>query len=126
MFGPRSEKSRDILNSDSQDQSIDLGSEDRSSGGGPNEASGKDKERPKGHGRRKSSDYPNAQHIPVPHDQFKVGDLCPHCKDGALYAQPSGKVLRFRAQPPIIVEVWEPARLRCGMCGIRTKAFARR
>jgi len=38
IFGSRSEKSKDILDNESQDQSIDSDSEGGSSGGGPNGA----------------------------------------------------------------------------------------
>ncbi len=77
---------------------------------------GSDKQKPKGHGKNGQSQYPNAERIKVPHEELKVGDLCPSCERGKLYLFGYGSVLRIFGQPPLIAKIYEPEKLRCSSC----------
>lgn len=79
----------------------------------------KKKKKRKGHGRRKTSDYVGATHIPVPHLLLKPGAHCPDCEKGKLYpmSQPA-RHLTIRAMSPIEAAVYDQDRLRCNGCGM--------
>jgi transposase len=102
IFGPRTEKARNIL---------------------PGRDSGKKKipkKKRKGRGRNGAQDYPGAPKIPVPHEQLSSGDSCPdpECDKGKLYRQKEpGIITRFLGQPFIQAAVYELEKLRCSLCG---------
>jgi hypothetical protein len=73
--------------------------------------------RPRGHGRRGAADYPGAETIFCPHDEFQAGDRCPECERGRLYPSRPLVRLRFDGQPLAKVTHYELEQLRCGACG---------
>ncbi len=76
----------------------------------------------RGHGRRAAADYPGAETVSCPHDEYRSGDRCPKCERGWLYPLPSLVRLRFTGQPLALVTRFELERLRCGTCGFITVA----
>lgn len=71
-----------------------------------------------GHGRLGVADYPGAERVFCPHDQYQVGDCCPACARGRLYRSRPLVRLRFTGQPLANVTHYELEQLRCGACGI--------
>jgi hypothetical protein len=101
LFGPRTEKARNILP-------------------GKNPGKKTSKKKHKGHGRNGAGDYPGARKIQVSHQQLSPGAACPEpdCKKGRLYRQKKPGVLtRFLGQPFIQAAVYELEKLRCSLCG---------
>jgi hypothetical protein len=80
-------------------------------------ARGAEKPKRKGHGRIPASAYAT-ETTAVPHPTLSVGEACPGCAHGTLYAlkQPSTAV-RIFGQAPLVALRWECACLRCGGCG---------
>lgn len=74
-------------------------------------------QRRKGHGRLGSSDYPDAQHCPIPHDSLRVGQVCPLCGKGKLYPLEAAHWVRITGQPPLSAQCTCLERLRCSACG---------
>ena len=78
----------------------------------------KTKSKRKGHGRKKTADYPGAKRVPVPHPSFRVGDLCPQCLQGKLYLlKLPAQLLWIMARPMFEATIYELQRLRCALCG---------
>jgi transposase len=76
------------------------------------------KTKPKGHGRLGVSDYPTALHHAVLHAELKVGERCPLCERGSLYAlEEPARILRILGQPLLAAHCWDCQRLRCSGCG---------
>jgi len=87
-------------------------------GAGASEAEASAKAKPKGHGRLGASDYPAAVHHAVLHAKLKVGERCPLCERGSLYAlQDPARILRILGQPLLASHCWDCERFRCGACG---------
>jgi transposase len=142
LFGPRSEKTRDVLNRSTEQkpkgsgeangQSKGKRSSDQSStndgDGGQDQDSDKSKRRggkPKGSGRLGASDYPGATEIPVDHGQLNCGDACPDCNKGKLgELKRRAPSLFFYAQAPIAALLFMLQILRCSCCGREFRASA--
>src|SRR3989337_583797 len=77
IFGPRTEKAKEVLKGASSKEAPP----DSSS---PTETASP-KEKPKGHGRNGASAYEGAQKVCVPHLCYKAGDPCPLCLKGKPY-----------------------------------------
>jgi transposase len=106
LFGPKTEKTRQVLG---QDQAAAAPSEATTTASRP--------QRP-GHGRNGVQKYPGARHHLVPHPQLQPGDICPDCSQGKLYrVKTPGVVARITAQPPIAADIFELEKLRCSRCG---------
>jgi transposase len=76
-----------------------------------------------GHGPKGTKAFPMAERIKVPHTVHQVGDCCPHCQEGHLYARKEPSVmLRIVAMSPISAKVLEREVLRCTECGDSFKA----
>jgi transposase len=104
IFGPHSERAAVILG--------------QTTGKYQKDKSEKQKQKPKGHGRNGSDDYPGAQRIRVPHITMKPGDGCPECCRGKVYREMEPKILiRFVAKVPVDATVYEAEQLRCNACG---------
>jgi transposase len=74
--------------------------------------------KPKGHGRRKASDYTGAHWIEVAHPELQPGHRCPGCAQGTLRTQPrKALLLRIQGSPPIAATGFAMERLRCDGCG---------
>lgn len=116
LFGPSSEKIRDVLTLQGRSQT---GTQTEGAGSG---GAGKAKSAaspPPGHGRNGQADYPSAQTVSVPHHKLKPGDHCPRCKKGKVYDQRDrpGLLVRLTGQPPLSMTVFERQNLRCNLCG---------
>lgn len=133
LFGPRTERTRDVVSPDDsatsspdeQDMS-EHGASDQDAGASgepPTEtpaAEAAKRKRPKrrGHGRIPAEAYTGCELVRVTHSAFRPGDCCPHCGDGTLYQQSEyAQVVRLKGQPPIGGTRYELERLRCGLCG---------
>ena len=96
------------------------GASDTETGSGEQTGVGSDGQKPTprpGHGRLGAADYPGAERIFCPHDQYQAGDRCPECTRGRLYRSRPLVRLRFRGQPLANVTRYELEQLRCGTCG---------
>jgi hypothetical protein len=70
-----------------------------------------------GHGRLGAADYPGAEQVFCPHDQYQAGDRCPACACGRLYRSRPLVRLRFTCEALANVTHYELEQLRCGACG---------
>ena len=126
LFGPRSERTSDLLGEEQPKSSPggetppDSTSSTETSS---TEASSSDqasrKRRPrKGHGRIPASAYTGCRPVIVTHEAFSPGDSCPQCQQGTLYRSKDWVMkVRLIGQPPIGGTRYELERLRCGTCG---------
>lgn len=73
--------------------------------------------RRKGHGRLGVSDYPDARHCPIPHESLRLGQICPLCGKGRLFALEPAHWVRITGQPPLVAECTCLEQLRCSACG---------
>src|SRR5258708_749867 len=109
IFGPKTEKSSDLL---PKDKAADPKAPPASTN-----PSAPPKEKTKGHGRNGVEDYPGAQRILVPHEKYHPGCSCPLCLKGRLYDMNQPAVaIRIIAQPPFPGKIYEMMRLRCSRC----------
>ena len=130
LFGPSSEKTRDVLNnkgnteSEHDAQGDNATDEDPVDKGGergddtPSDDSDKPKKKRKGHGRNGAAAYTGADKVSVAHDTLSHGDRCPGCDKGKVYrlAQPA-VLVRVKGVAPLSATVYELERLRCNLCG---------
>ena len=114
LFGPRTEKTRDVVPPTEEDASAqDEADPDRTEGVDAEPAP-----KPKGHGRNGVEAYRGAEKIQVPHESLHPGDACPDCTKGKVYAMARPAVLvRITGQAPVQAKVYELQRLRCHLCG---------
>ena len=100
LFGIKtSEKTRDVLGKEGQEESnkadsdkdakSDEGDEGDESDEGDEGAEKKNK--PKGHGRNGADAYTGANRVSVAHPSLKPGDACPECEAGKVYKLPKPK-----------------------------------
>jgi transposase len=72
----------------------------------------------KGHGRTAAADYTGAKRVSVAHPQLHLGDPCPGCKQGKLYAlKRPAQIVRITAQALFAATRFELQKLRCNLCG---------
>ncbi len=129
VFGPSSEKTRDVLGGDGRGDSAgdsgDPGCDGTPRPGGettPTEgekpSSSADKRgRRKGHGRNGADDYTGAGRVSIEHDSLEHRGPCPKCK-GKVYRMKHPAVLvRVLGVAPLEATVYELERLRCNLCG---------
>ena len=104
LFGPRTEKSGDVLK--------------KPAGTSGTAGKGKKKKR-KGHGRNGADAYKGAKKVEVPHGSLKSGDPCPETDcTGKVYKLPDpGLIVRIKGLPPLGATVFELEKLRCNLCG---------
>ncbi|MBF8287596.1 MAG: IS66 family transposase [Candidatus Rokubacteria bacterium] len=76
-----------------------------------------EKPKQKGHGRDAASAYPDACVFHVLHDKLRIGQRCPLCGRGNLYALEPKTILRILGQAPLAGICWKCERLRCSGCG---------
>ena len=100
LFGQKSEKKKDVLN--------DQDNEDK-----PDEPGKK----LKGHGRNGASAYPGAKRVQVNHENLKHGESCPLCLKGKVYRKSPGIAIRIMGSPPLGGTLYEMEKLRCNLCG---------
>lgn len=113
FFGPRSEKSRDVLPKDPDEGGGNAGKPP-----GTQDDDKKAKPKRKGHGKNGAKAYPRAQRVPVRHPKFYRGCPCPdkHCTGKVYLLKKRGQVLRIIGQAPLKATVYEPERWRCNLC----------
>ncbi len=106
LFGPRTEKSGDVLKKPAGTS--------HSSGAGKGK-----KKKPKGHGRNGANAYKGAKKVEVPHGALKPGDPCPEtdCTGNVYTLADPGLLVRIKGLPPLGATVYELEKLRCNLCG---------
>jgi len=77
----------------------------------------KESKKAKNHGHRPSTDYSEAKIIDIAHNSLKKGDVCPDCLKGKVFQLKPGTVINIKGQPWLQVEIYQPARFRCALCG---------
>jgi len=110
LFGPRSEKTEEVLKQKKQKE------HDTSKTG----VSGKDKEKKrKGHGRNGADAYKGAKRVKIAHESLKSGDSCPEtgCTGKVYLSIDPGVIVRIKGLPPLPATVYELEKLRCNLCG---------
>jgi transposase len=70
-----------------------------------------------GHGRQGAAAYPGAERITCRHETLAVGERCPVCGQGRLYAVPHGVELRIDGNALLSAIRYEVEKLRCSACG---------
>ncbi len=77
-----------------------------------------DSKKRKGHGRRPSSAYEDAEHIFVAHEDLSVGCTCPDCDSAPVYElKKTSPWLRIFGQALLLAKCWDCQQLRCSGCG---------
>ena len=103
LFGPRTEKTGDVLK--------------KPAGTAGTAGKGKKKKR-KGHGRNGAQSYKGAKKVEVPHGSLKTGDPCPEtgCTGKVYKLSDPGLIVRVKGLPPLGATVFELEKLRCNLC----------
>jgi transposase len=70
-----------------------------------------------GHGRRGAEAYGGAARVACRHEALRVGERCPVCGQGRLYALPPGVELRIDGNALLSAIRYELEKLRCSACG---------
>ncbi len=133
LFGPQSEKTRDVVGDVETDEQTPEGdaqtpdtnektpdAEDDAPTDDAPEAKVKpdNKKKRKGHGRRGADTYTGAEQVACAHGVLAHGDRCPECLKGKVYIQKKPAVIvRVQGVAPLQATVYELARLRCNLCG---------
>ncbi len=124
LFGPTSEKSRQVLglHTTGDPARLTCGGLACPHGSPDPKTSGKPKARrppPPGHGRNGQAAYSGAATEKVPHHRLKPGQCCPGCRKGKIYDQRNrpGILVRVMGQPPLAATIYELQKLRCNLCG---------
>jgi transposase len=119
LFGDRSEKTEKVVGDkkDSAAPSTTAASDGRGEHADPNDNGAADKPSSPGHGRYSADDYPGAHQVEVTHPKLSAGDACPECRQGTLYENTPGVLVRFVGQAPLQATVYRLQKLRCHLCG---------
>jgi transposase len=115
LFGPTTEKTRQVLEKAMKGAGVDSPSDGRNN---PSPSPESPAEKPAGHGRHGAQSYAGAKKVRVTHPSLEGGDACPHCQKGTVYemAEP-GRLVRIHGQAPLGATVYELQKLRCNLCG---------
>jgi hypothetical protein len=70
-----------------------------------------------GTGRLGAAAYVGAKRIECRHEELEVGQRCPVCGQGSLYALPAGVEIRIDGNALLSAIRYELAKLRCSACG---------
>jgi transposase len=70
-----------------------------------------------GHGRQGAAAYPGAERVTCRHETLAVGERCPVCGQGRLYAVPPGVDIRIDGHALLAAIRYEVEKLRCSACG---------
>jgi len=108
IFGAKTEKTRKVLK--------------HQAAGKQDPKSAAPKEKPKGHGRNGADAYTGAERVCISCSEVRVGERCPKCGKGKLYAYDPSEIVCIRGQAPIQATVYELQRVRCNLCGAWFKA----
>ena len=129
IFGPASEKMKDIFGSGEEpgEEKENSGSsentensESMAEGTKGNEAGADEKgdEKRKGHGRNGADSYLSADRVDVPHESLQHKDVCPCCSEGKVYEQKEpGVLVRVKGVAPLVATIYRTQKFRCGLCG---------
>ena len=104
LFGQKSEKKKDVLNDQDNEENPD----------NKPDMPGK---KPKGHGRNGASAYTGVKRVQINHEDLKQGAFCPLCLKGKVYRKSPGTVLRIVGSPPLGGTLYEMEKFRCNLCG---------
>jgi hypothetical protein len=80
------------------------------------EARGRGGHRP-GQGRHGATSYEGAERVVCRHEELRVGEVCPVCGQGRLYAVPPGVEIRLDGNALLSAMRYELEKLRCSACG---------
>jgi transposase len=111
VFGPKTEKTRQVFPPASSDPTPAAGSTPAA------DSEPQPQPKAKGHGRTKASDYTSARRVAVAHPQLRAGDPCPRCEKGKVRKQAPAVILRIVGAPPISATAYEMERFHCDTCG---------
>jgi len=75
-----------------------------------------------GHGCLSTDDYSGATRVECRHDTLSVGEPCPACGIGWLYALPPGRALRLNGHALLSAMRYDIEKLKCSACGERFSA----
>jgi transposase len=124
IFGPGSEKIKNIFSDDDAESKGDSNAEEKTTSSDkeadPNKNKDTDGEKPKrkGHGRNGAKEYTGAETEKIDHASLKAKDNCPECLKGKLYLQKEpATIVRVTGVAPLQAKVYELERLRCNLCG---------
>ena len=129
LFGPHTEKTKDVLKDDPSSGPPTSPAPESPSGTGdpsgvgagspsPTPEPDPPKKKRKGHGRNGASAYPSATRVRVNHTTLIIGQSCPDCGRGKLHRLPDfTKTVRVVGQPCLHATIWEGEQFRCGGCG---------
>ena len=70
-----------------------------------------------GHGRLEAEAYAGAERVECRHEALAVGQRCPVCGQGRLYALPPGVEIRIDGNALLSAIRYELEKLRCSACG---------
>jgi hypothetical protein len=70
-----------------------------------------------GHGRQGAAAYPGAERVTCRHETLAVGERCPVCGQGRLYAVPPGVDIRIDGNALLSAIHYTLEKLRCSACG---------
>ena len=70
-----------------------------------------------GTGRLRAAAYTGAEHTECRHEELAVGQRCPVCGQGTLYALPPGVAMRIDGQALLSAIRYQLEKLRCSACG---------
>ena len=70
-----------------------------------------------GSGRLGADAYASAEHVECHHEELAVGQRCPVCGQGRLYALPPGVEIRIDGNALLSAIRYEVEKLRCSACG---------
>lgn len=122
IFGPSSEKSKDVIKEDPQEEASSESLTSTVETNSETDASAEDtpdkKKKRKGHGRNGATAYTGAEKEFVPHPDLVPGDPCPECPKGKVYRLEQPQVfVKIEGGAPITAKVTEFDQLRCNLCG---------
>jgi len=115
LFGPSSEKTKDILKGVNEEEAEVAGE-----GSAENTSTGNQttKKKRKGHGRIGAAAYTGAKRVLVELVGMTNKQACPECETGKVYRQVKPKVLvRVTGMAPLSATIYELERFRCNACG---------
>jgi transposase len=70
-----------------------------------------------GQGRLGAETYVGAERVECHHEELRVGEVCPVCGQGRLYALPPGVEMRLDGNALLSAMRYELEKLRCSACG---------
>jgi hypothetical protein len=120
LFGAKTEQTKSVLGAlPASSESAASALEEEAFRGEESKQDNQAPRRPRpGHGRHGADAYPGCTQVSVSHEWLRIGDACPHCACGKVYAQTTPRrLVRLVGQAPVGGAVYELQRLRCHLCG---------